>query len=198
MVNPKLLYGLIAALGTVFMAAFLLIPMFFPMTIGYTSSLAYIGSVIQQLIWFSSSIIGVVFITAGLCGIYSQYLKNQQTPSAQQAKLSENSRKHSTMFKTIAVLGTAFLATFFAVMLVGKYSVEVTGFFMSTYPFASLLIFAVLIGGTSLLTVGVCGMVRQHLRNHQNFFTILAAILIPSLILMPLFYYWMSPVTVSF
>ncbi len=70
---------------------------------------------------------------------------------------------------------------------------------MSTYPFSGFLIWIVfLFGGTGLLTIGICGIVRQHLRNHQNLLTLFFAVLVPSLISVPIIYSWLSSLKVGF
>ena len=69
---------------------------------------------------------------------------------------------------------------------------------MST-PLAGLLLFVIfLFGGTAILTVGVGGILRRCFKHNQNLFTVLVAILIPSLVLLPFCYMWISPLTVGF
>jgi len=55
-----------------------------------------------------------------------------------------------------------------------------------------------LICGTGLLTVGLGLIMKQYLKSNQNLFTILVAISIPSLILIPLLFWWLSLLTVGF
>jgi hypothetical protein len=43
-------------------------------------------------------------------------------------------------------------------------------------------------GGTGFLTIGISGILRQYFKSNQSLFTILIAISIPSLILMPVLY----------
>lgn len=175
------IYGFLAILGLVFLAPLL-------------SSLlkGFIDSALIMIVTFLS-IVGTVFLIAGLCGILSPYFKNSQS------KLGGKSMvRSSRIFRFIAVLGIAFLVALFTIGYWSEHSVEVTRFFMHT-PFAGFLLLIVfLFGGISLLTVGICGIVRQYLKRNQNLFTILTAILIPSFILLPLAYSFVSAITVGF
>jgi len=201
----KLFYGLITVLGIVFIALFFPNPMASPflnlatsVACSFIGETAFSGTAIWMLFTCFCSILGAVFLPAGICGIYSQYFRNNQKLSALQAKLAGDSRNYSTLFRLIAVLGVALLAAFFTMGFLSIHSEGVTGFFMSTYPHSGfLMLFGFLLGGTSLLTVGACGIARQHFKNYQNAFTILVAILIPSLILMPFTYLWISSLTVG-
>jgi hypothetical protein len=134
-----------------------------------------------------SSIVGAVFLSAGLCGIGSQYFKSSQKP-----------RTHPVFYGFFVMLGAAFLGAFFALAYLGGHSAELTGFFMSNYPYSSFLMFVVfLFGGTSILTVGVCGTVRRYFRRNQNLFTMFVAVLVPSLVLLPFVYFWIGALEVG-
>jgi hypothetical protein len=55
-----------------------------------------------------------------------------------------------------------------------------------------------LFGGTGFLTIGISGIARQYFKSNQSLFTVLIAISIPSLILMPVLYWWLSSLTIGF
>ena len=145
------------------------------------------------------SIVGVVFLTAGTCSIGRRYFRNSQKLLSLQPNHAGESRvKHVKLYGFIAVLGALFLGMFPAILFWSEHSAEVTGFFMHT-PLAGLLMFIVfLFGGTGFLTVGTCGIVRQYFKSNQSLFTMLVAISIPSLILIPVLYWWLSLLTVGF
>ena len=85
--------------------------------------------------------------------------------------------KHSRLlFRLFAASGIVFLA----LLLVGCYlncsdSVSILASLASPnfwFPF-------LLIGGIVLLTIGILGTGRQHVKKHKNLFTVLAALLVP-------------------
>jgi len=197
--NPKLLYESITILGIAFLTVFFPNPIFFPAPNLFMLVSWSISSTMWLVISVFFSIVGVVFLTAGICGIGSRYLKNRQNLSVLQANHAEEPRvKHIKLYRFIAVLGVAFLAVFFTIFHLGLESAEVTGFFMHT-PLAGLVMFIVfLFGGTGFLTVGTCGIVRQYFKNNQSFFTVLVAISIPSLILVPVLYWWLIGISIGF
>lgn len=170
--HPNLLYGFTAILGIISLTAFFLIPMFFPMSIRlrYSSIFSHfptLDSVMGVSTWFLFSIVGVVFITAGICGIGSQYLRNRHNLSTQQPELVGDSMKHSKLYRSTAILGVIFLIIFSFGMLASP----------STQLMIAFILF--LFGGTVFLTAGVCGFGRQYFENHKNLFSVVAAILVP-------------------
>lgn len=202
----KLLYGLITVLGIVFAALFFPNPIAFPflnlatsVAHSFIGEATFSGTVTWMLLSCFCSILGAVLLPAGLCGVCSQYFRNNQHFSTLQASLAGDSKGYSKLFRFIAVSGATFLITFVTMLFLIMLSKEVDRFFMSTYPYgAFLMVFGFLLGGTCLLTVGVCGSARKHFKIYRNSFTILVAILIPSLILMPFTYLWIGSLTVGF
>jgi hypothetical protein len=185
-------------LGIVFLA------IFFPPTKFFASLGDFVlWSKFFSPMWLISScffsIVGIVFLIAGICGIGSQYFKNHQNlPSLPPNYAGEPRVKHVKFYGFIAVLGVLFLGMFPAIGYWNEHSTEVTEFFMHT-PLAGLLMFIFfLFGGTGLFTVGVCGIVKQYFKNNQSLLTIIVAISIPSLILIPVLYWWLSLLTVGF
>jgi hypothetical protein len=140
----------------------------------------------------------VVFLTAGICGIIGQYYTKSQKLSTLQLKLEKSIVKNSKLlFGLTAVLGIVFLTIFFT----GYYSftIGLENVFASL-PYTQIgLYFTMfcLFGGIVFLTVGTCGIVWQFFKNNRSLFLILVAILIPSLILIPLAYMWFSTLTVG-
>ena len=53
---------------------------------------------------------------------------------------------------------------------------------------SSGILFFLFLNGIFLLTVGICGYSRKYFKNHQDLFTAVAAILVPSTILLFLYY----------
>lgn len=153
----------------------------------------------QGLLTCFFSIVGTVLTITGIFGITSPYFKNSNRLSILQSKLvGKSTSKYSRLFGFIVVLGIILLGTFFAVLYWSGSSAEVMSFFMST-PLAGLMLFIIfLFGGTAILTVGVCGILRRCFKHNQNLFTVLVAILIPSLVLLPFCYLVFSPLTVGF
>ena len=199
MKHTKLLYGFIAVLGIIFLAVFFPWPMFlFPIFFRFDFTIIF-NATMQGLITSFFSIVGTVFLIAGICGITSSHFKDSKKISSLQSKIVGKSMvKHCRLFGFITVLGIAFLGVFFAILYWSGQSAELTRFFMST-PLVGLLLFIIfLFGGTAIFTVGICGILRHYFKHNQNLFTILAAILIPSLVLLPLCYLWLSPLTVGF
>jgi len=196
--NPTLLYGVITVLGIALLTIFFPIPLFFP-ALNLFSYVWIVDFTILLLISCFFSIVGVVFLTAGICGIGSRHFKNIQILSALQPNhVGEPRAKHIKPYGFIAVLGVVFLGVFPAILYWSERSAEVARFFMHT-PLAGYLLFIVsLFGGTGFLTIGVCGIARQYFKNNQNLFTILIAISIPSLIFIPVLYWWLSLLTVGF
>jgi len=91
--------------------------------------------------------------------------------------------KHSKLlFGFIAILGIAFLT----LVLASLYSDYVDAVSILASLNSQLGLWFVL-GGIIFLTVGVIGMGRQHIKNHKNIFTVLAALLIPLLTLAIMF-----------
>ena len=185
MKHSTIVYGFLAILGIVFLEPLL-------------SSLlkGYIDSGLLMIVTFLS-IVGTVFLIAGLCGITSPYFKNSQKLSTLQSKLRKLTVKSSRIYRFVTVLGIAFLVALPAFWFWSSHSAEVMRFFMDTPLAGFLLYFVFLFGGISLLTVGICGIERQYLKNNQNLFTILTAISIPSFILLPLVYMVISAITVG-
>ncbi len=141
-------------------------------------------------------ILGTVFFIVGLCGVTSKYHKKMHNSSTLQSKV-DGSKKYSKFFKIITVLGLIFLSVFLTIAFLITYSVEAYKFFMSIYNLYVQVFFFCLFSGTSLLTVGACGILRQYFKNYKNLLTILIAILIPLLILMPLAYLWASSLEIG-
>jgi len=197
--KPELLYVFITVLGIAFLAIFFPIPIFFS-SLGDFILWSKFFSPMYLLSSGFFSIVGVVFLTAGICGIGSRYFKNSQNLSALQPNHAGEPRvKHVKLFGFITVLGGIFLGMFPAIGYWSEHSAEVTGFFIMCTPLAGLLMFIVfLFGGTGLFTVGVCGITRQYFKNNQNLFTIIVAISISSLILIPGLYWWLSLLEVGF
>ena len=183
MEHPKVLYSLTAALG-----ALLLSPLLESFHRGGMD-----GGIVLQV--FFMAILGTVFLLAGLCGFGSQCLKSNQSFSALQSRLAGDSGKYSKFFRVIIVLGVAFLVAFPTIGFLQKYMDF--ALFISIYDYYLATLLFCLLGGAGLLTIGVCGVARQHFNNHKNLFTILVAILIPSLILMPFIYWWTGSPTVG-
>jgi hypothetical protein len=63
--------------------------------------------------------------------------------------------------------------------------------------FSSGILFFLFSNGIFLLTVGICGFGRRYFKNHQDLFTAVAAILVPS-ILFTFLYYSLSNLTFGF
>jgi len=179
--KSTILYGFLAILGIVFLAPLL-------------SSLlkGFIDSDLLMMVTFIS-IIGTVFLIAGFCGIVGPFFKNSQSKLGRKLMV-----RSSKIFGFIAVLGIAFLVALPIAGYWSEHSAEVMRFFVHTPLAGFLLSFGCLFGGIGLLTVGICGIERQYLKNNQNLFTILTAISIPSFILLPLVYMVVSAITVGF
>ena len=199
--HSKLVYGLITGLGIVFAVLFFPNPMVpFPnlatsIAYSYIGEMAFSGTATWVLVSCFCSILGAVFLPAGLCGICSHYFRSNQTFSALQARISGGLGKYSKLFEFVAVLGGVFLGAFVTTGFLVNYSAEVFGFIMSIYNLYVTLLFSCFFVGIGLLTIGVCGIARHHFKNYQNFCTILLAIAIPSLILMPLCCWWISSIS---
>ncbi len=194
----KLLYVFIAVLGIVFLTVFLPNPLFFPTMNLFSYFSPIIGSVTWALLvscFFS--IVGTVFFIAGLCGIKSQYFRKDQSLSVLQPNLVGDSKKHFKLYGFIALLGFVFLGLFLAIAYWSEHSGEVTRFFMSIPLSGSLMFIVFLFGGTIFLTIGVCGVARGYFKRNKNLFTVLAAISVPSLILVPFVYLWISALEVG-
>ena len=176
-----ILYGFIGILGIIFLAPL-------------TSSLlkGFIDSGLLMVVTFLS-IVGAVFLTAGICGVISPYFKKGQSKLVAKAMM-----KPYRLFGSITVFGISLLVTLFSIGYWSEQSAEVMRFFVHKPLAGFLLTFGLLFGGIGLLTVGVCGIERQYLRCNQNLFTILTAISIPSFILLPLVYMVVSSITVGF
>ena len=200
MENPKLLYASFAVLGIASLTVFFPNPIFFPAPNLFFTLVSWI---VSSAIWLTVScffsIVGVVFFVAGIFGVGSRYFKNVRTPSGLQPSHEEEPRvKHVKLYRGIAALGICFLGVFFTIFHLGGHSAEVTGFFMHT-PLAGLLMFIVfLFGGTGFFTAGTCGIARQYFKNNQILFTMVAAISIPSSILIPVLHWWLIGITVVF
>jgi hypothetical protein len=196
--NPNFLYGFVTVLGIAFLILFFPIPIFFS-SIGQLVLWSKFFSPMWLLSSCFFSIVGIVFLTAGICGIRRRYFKTSQKLSTLQPYHVEQPRiKHFKIYEFITVLGAVFLSMFFAIMYWGEHSAEVRSFFMRT-PLAGFLLFIVfLFAGTGFLTIGVSKIARQYLRSNQSLFTVLIAISIPSLILMPVLYWWLSSLTIGF
>jgi len=184
--HVKILYGFVAIIGLIFLSPLL------------SSMLHGAISVTMVMPGFFLAIVGTVFLISGIYGIGIQYLRKDQNLSAPQPEVTGKSMgRYPKLYGLIAVLGIVFLGVFFTMAYWGGRVAVVSGFFQST-PLAGALLFIVfLFGGTGLLTVGGCGIVRQHFGNYQNLFIMFVAILIPSLILMPLCYWWVSALEVG-
>ncbi len=183
MEHPSILYGLTAILG-----ALLLSPLLESFRRG-----AMDGGIVLQV--FFMTILGTVFLVAGLCGVGSHHLKNNQSFSALQARLAGDSRKYSKFFRTVLVIGAAFLCAFPTIGFLQRYMDF--GLFVSIYNYYVTFILFCLFGGAGFLTIGVCGIARQRFKNYPNLFTILVATLIPSSILMPFIIWWTGSLTVG-
>jgi hypothetical protein len=145
------------------------------------------------------SIVGVVFPTVGICRIISQHYRKNQKLSILQSKLEKLIVKYSKLLlRFTAVLRILFLTIFFT----GYYSFRIgLKNVFESLPYTQLGIYFTLFclfGGIAFLTVGTCGIVRQYFKNNQSLFTILVAITIPSLILIPFTYLWIGSLTVAF
>jgi hypothetical protein len=64
-------------------------------------------------------------------------------------------------------------------------------------PFSSGILFFLFSNAIFLLTVGLCGFGRQYFKNHQDLFTAIAAVLVPS-VLLSFLYYSLSNLTFGF
>ena len=107
--------------------------------------------------------------------------------------------KHSKLlFGLVAVLGAAFVTIFFAGLYLWSIGLENILTLLPNTQLGLCFVLFCLLGGTSLLTVGLCGIERQYLRNNQDLLTILTAIAVPSFIIIPYFYWLLSSVTVNF
>jgi len=198
--NSKLLYGSFAVFGIAFLTVFFPNPIFFPAPNLFFMLVSWlISSTMWLIISCFFSTVGVVFLTAGICGVGSRYFKNVQPPSGLQPSHEEEPRaRHVRLHGGITALGIVFLGVFFTIFHLGGHWAEVTGFFMRM-PLAGLLMFIVfLFGGTGFLTAGTCGIARQYFKNNQILFTMVAAISIPSLIIIPILYWWLIGITVVF
>ena len=200
MKHTKLLYGFIVILGIIFLAVFLPLPMFRGPIFFWFGLTIFFNAAMDGLIVCFFSIVGAVFLTAGTCGIANPYLKNNQKLSNLRLKLAGKftEKYYRLLFGLIAALGAIFLTIFFT----GYYwnSIGVRNFLTllpSTQIGLNFILFC-LFGGTTILTIGNCGLLRHYFKNHRSLFTILVAISIPSFILMPLFYVYFSALTVGF
>ena len=204
MKHTRLLYGLITVLGIAFVTMFFPMPVFSPsLNLFSFISFSFIGTVnvlIFLLITCFFSIVGTVFLIAGIFGMVSPYLENSQKLSKLQLKLAGkfNEKYSFLLFGLITILGTIFLTIFF----IGYYwnSIGVRNF-LTLLPYTQLgsdFILFCLFGGTTILAVGICGIVRRYLKHNQNLFTVLVAILIPSLVFLPFCYLWIGPLAVGF
>ncbi len=195
----EFLYELTTVLGMVLLSSFLspLPPSLFYYLCPLVQGNIQQAATLQILTLTLFTILGTVFFIVGLCGVAGKYHKKMQNSSTLKSKV-EGSKKYSKFFKIIAVLGLIFLSVFLTIAFLVTYSAEAYKFFMSIYNLYVQVFFFCLFGGTSLLTVGVCGILRQHFKNYKNLLTTLIAILIPLLILMPLVYLWASSLTVGF
>jgi hypothetical protein len=196
--NSNLLYLTGTVLGIAFLIIFFPNPRFSP-ALNLFSYMWIVDSAILLFISCFFSIVGAVFLTAGMCRIINQYYKKNQKLSIMQSKREKSIVKYSKLlFILTAVLGIVFLTIIFA----GYYSftIGLKNVFESL-PYTQIgLYFTIfcLFGGIAFLTVGTCGIVRQYFKNNQSLFTILVAISIPSLILIPFSYLWLSALTVGY
>ena len=185
-------------LGIVFLAIFFPNPNFSPALNLFSFVWVTIDSTYMLLISCFFSIVGVAFLTAGICTIISQHYKKSQKLSSLQMELEKLIVKYSKhLFRLTAILGIIFTAIFFT----GYYSfiIGLKNVFASlpNTQIGSYFTIFCLFGGITLLTVGICGIVRQYLKNNQSLFTILFAISIPSFILLPFLYWWMNLITIG-
>jgi len=198
--HTRLLYGFIAVLGIIFLTLFFPLPMFLGSMFFWFGFAIFSDAVMEGLIICFFSIVGTVFLTAGICGIAIPFFKNSQKLSKLQLKLSVkfNEKYYLPLFRLITIIGTVCLTIFF----VGYYwnSIGVRNF-LTLLPYTqlgSVFILFCLFGGTTNLTVGVCGILRHYFKHNQNLFTIIVAISIPSFIFMPFVCVWFSMLTVGF
>lgn len=197
--NPSPLYGFITVLGIAFLTLFFPNPQFSPALNLFSYFWIVDSPILLLIITCFFSIVGAVFITAAICVIGSRYLKNSNFFSTLYSNHVGKSRMtHVSPYGFIAGIGVVFLSVFPIILYWGSLSVEVARFFMEN-PAVGFLVFIVsLFGGTGLLTSGVCGIARQYFKNNQGLFTILVAISIPSLILTPFLYWFLSLLPVGF
>ena len=64
-------------------------------------------------------------------------------------------------------------------------------------PFSSGILFFLFSNAIFLLTVGICGFGRKYFKNHEDLFTAIAAVLIPS-VLFSFLYYSLSNLSFGF
>jgi hypothetical protein len=196
--NSNLLYLAVTVLGIAFLTLFFPNPQFSP-ALNLFSYMWIVNSAILLFISCFFSIVGAVFLTAGMCRIISQYYKKNQKLSILQSKLEKSIVKYSKLlFRLTAVLGIIFLIIFFAgyySFIIGLKNVfESLPYTQIGYYFTIFCLF----GGITFLTVGTYGIVRQYFKNNQSLFTILVALSIPSLILIPFSYLWIGSLTVGY
>ncbi len=92
----------------------------------------------------------------------------------------------------IAGLETSFIVFFYWVhanyYLSAAWLVSGTKLQIWIDPISGGILFFLFSNGIFLLTVGLCGFGRQYFKNHQNLFTAITAILVPSILFS--FLYW--------
>ncbi len=198
MKNDKLSYLSITVVGVILLALFFPLPIFPPAIVFFSGLNLVVGPIGEVLIGCFFPIVAVVLIAAGLCGMGSQYLKRKNS-SEVQPEASGSIAKHSKLYGFIGVLGFAFVIVFLIFWYLGEQSSEVARFFISTGPLSGfLMIFIFLFGGTTLFTIGVCGFVRPYFNNHRNLLTMLVAVSLPSLIIITVFYIWLSALQIGY
>ncbi len=112
--------------------------------------------------------------------------------------------KHAKLlYGLLAVLGIVFLATVFTIMADKAIYNYVWEFFSPIQHLMTFLGWFWLLGGTFFLTAGIVGIGRQYLRNSKNpfaldSFTILAIVLVPSIVFALFNYLWMGAIEVGY
>ena len=110
------------------------------------------------------------------------------------------------LYGFMAGLGIVLLSIFFMIIADGAIYDYVWELFSPIQHLLTCFLWFCLLGGTSFLTVGIVGVGRQYIENSQNpftrrrvdSFTIVAVMIILSVVFGLFLYFWMGALTVGF
>ncbi len=107
------------------------------------------------------------------------------------------------LYGLFAVIGIIFLIIFFTILADEAIYIYFWEFFSPIQHLMTFLGWFWLFGGTFFLTAGIAGIGRQYLGNNQNpsalgSFTLLAIVLVPSIVFALFCYFWMGAIEVGY
>ena len=108
--------------------------------------------------------------------------------------------KHSRLlFGFMTVLGIALLSIFFTVTADGAIYIYIWGLLSSIQHLFTFFGWFCLLGGTVLLTAGICGIGRQYFRDDfRDLFSLFAVLVIPFCITFAFLAIWMGALTIAY